>query len=158
MLTITGVYECKADTKGRVALAAPLRKQLDSVAESGFILKRSVFQPCLELYPMQAWNDVMGKVHQLNRFVKRNNDFIRLFSAGVKTIELDSNGRFLIPKDLMVFAELQNDLVLASAVDIIEIWDKDKYEKSLLTTESEFGDLAEAVMGNLKYGGDQNVS
>jgi MraZ protein len=151
MLTINGVHECKADAKGRVALPAPLRKQLNEIISDGFVLKRSVFQPCLELYPMQAWNQVMTKVNRLNRFVKKNNDFIRRFSAGVKIIELDSSGRILIPKDLLLFGGIESDLVLASAVDIIEIWDKSAYEQSVSNDAGDFGTLAEEVMGELKY-------
>jgi len=151
MLNINGVHECKADAKGRVALPAPLRKQLNAIIPDGFVLKRSVFQPCLELYPMQAWNQVMTKVNRLNRFVKKNNDFIRRFSAGVKMIELDGNARILIPKDLLQFSGIESEIVLASAVDIIEIWDKAEYEKSVGNDADDFGDLAEEVMGELKY-------
>ena len=151
MLTINGVHECKADAKGRVALPAPLRKQLNDIISEGFVLKRSVFQPCLELYQMQAWNQVMTKVNRLNRFVKKNNYFIRRFSAGVKIIELDNNGRILIPKDLLQFGGIESDLVLASAVDIIEIWDKSAYEQSVSNDSADFGALAEEVMGELKY-------
>jgi MraZ protein len=147
MLSITGVYECKADAKGRVALPAPLRKQLSTVSDKGFILKRSVFQQCLELYPMPAWEEVMSKVNQLNRFVKKHNDFIRFFSAGVKQIKLDSNARLLIPKDLQQFSGIRSDIVMASAVDIIEIWDKQAYERALSDPNVDFSTLAEEVMG-----------
>lgn len=130
-------------------LPAPLKKQLHAGLEDGFVLKRSVFQPCLELYPMAEWNKMMQKINKLNRFVKKNNDFIRRFTAGVKVIEVDATGRLLIPKDLFVFAEMDKDLVLSSAVNIVEIWDKDKYEKSIDDSVVDFADLAEEVMGNL---------
>ena len=149
MNTIIGTYECKADLKGRLMLPAPLKKQLHDSLEVGFVLKRSVFQPCLELYPMAEWNKMMEKINKLNRFVKKNNDFIRRFTAGVKVIEMDSAGRLLIPKDLVIFAEIKNDIVLSSAVNIVEIWDKDKYEKSIDDSVLDFADLAEEVMGNL---------
>jgi MraZ protein len=154
MLTITGVHECKADAKGRVAIPAPLKKQLQTVLDQGFILKRSVFQPCLELYPIAAWQEVMGKVGRLNRFVKKHNDFIRLFSAGVKSIELDSNARLLIPKDLQEYSGINSQIVMASAVDIIEVWDKEAYERSLQEGTQDFGALAEEVMGLMQFGGD----
>lgn len=130
-------------------LPAPLKKQLHEGLEEGFVLKRSVFQPCLELYPMAEWNKMMQKINKLNRFVKKNNDFIRRFTAGVKVVEMDSAGRLLIPKDLVVFAEIKNDIVLSSAVNIVEIWDKDKYERSIDESADDFADLAEEVMGNL---------
>jgi MraZ protein len=126
---------------------APLKKQLGNL-EEGFVLKRSVFQPCLELYPMSEWNKVMQKINKLNRFVKKNNDFIRAFTAGVKMVEIDATGRLLIPKDLVQFSKIDKDIVLSSAVSIIEIWDKNLYESALDNAMVDFADLAEEVMGN----------
>lgn len=148
MNSLIGTYECKIDAKGRLLVPAPLKKQLSSSLEAGFVLKRSVFQPCLELYPMAEWNQMMEKVNGLNRFVKQNNDFIRRFTAGVKVVEIDNLGRLLVPKDLLLFAQMQKDLVLSSAVNIIEIWDKDLYEKAIDDSVVDFADLAEKVMGN----------
>jgi MraZ protein len=147
--SIIGTYECKVDAKGRLLLPAPLKKQLTVSLQDGFVLKRSVFQPCLELYPMQEWNAMMSKINKLNRFVKKNNDFIRRFTAGVKVVEIDNLGRLLIPKDLTVFGSIAKDVVLSSAVNIVEIWDKGLYEKSLDNSEIDFADLAEDVMGNV---------
>jgi MraZ protein len=138
-------------------LPAPLKKQLQAGLDDGFVLKRSVFQPCLELYPMEEWNKMMQKINKLNRFVKKNNDFIRRFTAGVKVVEIDATGRLLIPKDLVVFAGIDKDIVLSSAVNIVEIWDKDKYEKSIDDTAVDFADLAEEVMGNL-MGDEDGIS
>lgn len=149
MNTIIGTYECKVDAKGRVLLPAPLKKQLTESLNDGFVLKRSVFQPCLELYPMAEWNLMMQKINKLNRFVKKNNDFIRRFTAGVKVVEIDNLGRLLIPKDLVAFGNISKDLVLSSAVNIVEIWDKDLYEKSISGDDVDFADLAEDVMGNI---------
>jgi len=146
--TIVGTYECKVDAKGRLLLPAPLKKQLASSLQNGFVLKRSVFQPCLELYPMEEWDLMMQKINKLNRFVKKNNDFIRRFTAGVKIVEIDALGRLLVPKDLVVFASISKDAVFSSAVNIVEIWDKDLYEKSISGEDVDFADLAEDVMGN----------
>ena len=142
-----GTYECKADAKGRLMIPAVLKKQLATALQDGFVLKRAVFQPCLELYSMAEWNKMMQKVNKLNRFKKKNNDFIRRFTAGVKIVEVDSAGRLLIPKDLISFSGISKQVVLASAVNIIEIWDKDKYEQAIDDAASDFADLAEEVMG-----------
>ncbi len=147
--TIIGTYECKADNKGRLMLPAPLKKQLHEGLGEGFVLKRSVFQQCLELYPMAEWNKVMQKMNKLNRFVKKNNDFIRAFTAGVRVLEMDAAGRLLIPKDLTVFAGITSEVVLSSAINIVEIWDKDRYEASISVSDEDFANLAEDVMGNI---------
>ncbi|WP_320815333.1 division/cell wall cluster transcriptional repressor MraZ [Flavobacterium sp.] len=153
MDSITGTYECKVDAKGRLMLPASLKKQFKSL-EDGFVLKRSVFQPCLELYPIKEWNEMMLKMNKLNRFVKKNNDFIRRFTAGVKTIEVDAAGRLLIPKDLLVFSKIEKEIVMSSAINIVEIWDKDLYENAIENATDDFADLAEDVMGNLYENGD----
>ena len=148
MQHLIGTYECKADAKGRVLMPIAIKKQLTPVASGGFVLKRAVFNPCLELYPMQEWMQLMEKVNTLNRFNKKNNDFIRRFTAGVKTVEMDASGRLLIPKDLVKYAQIGKEIVLSSAVNILEIWDKTLYEKAIDEATLDFGALAEEVMGD----------
>ncbi|MEZ4801861.1 MAG: division/cell wall cluster transcriptional repressor MraZ [Gelidibacter sp.] len=147
MNSLIGTYECKVDAKGRLMLPAAIKKQLAPMLQNGFVLKRAVFQPCLELYPMTEWEALMQKVNKLNRFKKKNNDFIRRFTAGVKVVEVDTTGRLLIPKDLMAFSDITKDIVVSSAINIIEIWDKDKYEQAIDDATGDFADLAEDVMG-----------
>lgn len=154
-MNLIGTYECKADAKGRLMISSALKKQLSPVLQEGFVIKRSVFQPCLELYPMKEWNLMMAKINKLNRFVKKNNDFIRRFTAGVKVLDMDASGRILIPKDLCVFANIEKELVLSSAINIIEIWDKNKYETAIEDATSDFAELAEEVMGNI---GEDEIS
>jgi MraZ protein len=125
-----------------------LKNQMVPILSQGFVIKRSVFQPCLELYPMSEWNELMQKMNRKNRFKKKNNDFIRRFTAGVKLVEIDGNGRLLIPKNLMAVAGIEREVVLSSAINIIEIWDKDAYETILEETAADFADLAEEVMGD----------
>jgi len=154
MLHLIGTYECKADVKGRVMVPSDLKKQLAPVAPSGFVIKRAVFQPCLELYPMEEWNALMQKMGGLNRFNRKNNDFIRRFTAGVRTIEMDAAGRLNIPKDLMSFAGITKEIVVSSAISIVEIWDKNKYEQAIDDAANDFADLAEEVMGDVSESAD----
>ena len=148
MQHLIGTYECKADTKGRILMPIAIKKQLSSVITNGFVLKRSVFNSCLELYPMKEWILLMEKINSLNRFNKKNNDFIRRFTAGVKTVEMDISGRLLIPKDLVKHAQIGKEIVVSSAVNILEIWDKSIYEKAIDEATLDFGALAEEVMGD----------
>lgn len=123
-----------------------MKKQLPEVNE-GFVLKRSVFEKCLELWPMAEWQTMMEKINQLNRFNKKNDLFVRKFMAGVKLVDIDDNGRLLIAKDLMAFADIKKEIVLSSKINIIEIWDKDLYENLLSDEDLDFADLAQEVMG-----------
>tara|TARA_B100001287_G_scaffold191398_1_gene161732 strand:- start:45999 stop:46451 length:453 start_codon:yes stop_codon:yes gene_type:complete len=144
---LIGTYECKIDIKGRLLIPSAFKKQLAAVIPKGFVLKRAVFQNCLELYPLEQWEELIKKVNSLNRFKKKNNDFIRRFTAGVKFIELDSNGRLLIPRDLIEFSNINRDVTLSTSVNIIEIWDKSSYEKAIADSRDDFAKLAEEVMG-----------
>ena len=157
MINILGTYECKADSKGRIMLPAPLKKQISSVISDGFVVKRSVFNKCLEIHPMSEWNKIVNQVNQLNRFIKKNNDFIRSYMSGLKIVNLDNSSRILIPKDLIVFAGLEKQIVLSSSVNIIEVWDKKEYEISVSKSLKNFGDLAEEVMGDNSYLSDDDI-
>ena len=109
---LVGTYECKADAKGRIMMPVAIKKQLSATLAEGFVLKRAVFNTCLELYQLKEWKLLMEKVNGLNRFNKKNNDFIRRFTAGVKTVEMDVSGSLLIPKDLVNYAQINKDVVV----------------------------------------------
>ena len=147
MNSVLGVYECSMDAKGRVLLPAGLKRQLDSAAHEGFVLKRSVFSPCLELHTMAQWRVISEKIGKLNRFVKKNADFVRLFHAGVKMVELDASGRILIAKDLAGFAGLERELVFSGTPFGVEIWSRSAYEAAVNPSDLDFAQLAEEVMG-----------
>jgi len=155
VLNLIGTYHCKADNKGRVMVPADLKKQLAPALAQGFVVKRAVFQSCLELYPMDQWNALMEKVGRLNQFNRKNNDFTRRFTAGVRRIELDATGRINIPADLMAVAHIKHDLVLTASVGIVEIWDAGKYEQAISDAAQDFADLAEEVMGTSNTAADE---
>jgi MraZ protein len=150
VITVIGTYECKVDAKGRFMFPSAFKTQLSEVSDKGFVIKRSIFRTCLELYPFPEWMEESERINKLNRFRKKNVDFIRKFMAGVKNVELDGTGRILIPKDLIRYASISKEIVLASVVNKIEIWDKDQYEKAVDYDPDEFADLAEDVMGDVE--------
>ena len=143
-----GSYECKADIKGRIMLPAALKRQLNNSLDKGFVIKRAVFNKCLEVYPLNQWENLMDRVNKLNRFSKKNNDFIRRFTAGVKFVEIDATGRVLIPKDLTNYAKISKEVVVSSVVNILEIWDKTLYENAIDEATTDFAALAEEVIGD----------
>jgi len=149
MKALIGTYECKVDSKGRLPIPAGLKKQLADCVEDGFVIKRSVFQQCLEVHPMKDWEIIMNDLNKLNRFVKKNSDFIRVYTAGVKVVELDPNGRLQISKDLVNFAKIDKEVVLSSSVNMIEIWNKELYESVISVEEDDLASMAELIMGNL---------
>jgi len=148
VINLIGTYECKIDVKGRFMLPVNLKKQLGKHLNESFIVKRSVFQNCLEIHPFSEWKITMEKLNKLNRFIKKNNDFIRRYNAGVRIIDLDNSGRLLIPRDLSKLYFLNSEIVLTSAINIIEVWNKHSYEEVINDPNLNFADLSESVMGN----------
>ena len=149
MDSLFGVYECNADAKGRVMLPVAFKKQLTKELKSGFVMKRSIFSKSIELYPMATWNEMVKDVNKLNKFVKKNVEFIRMFNYGVMPVDLDSSGRILISKDMMKFAGITKNVMMAAAGDRIEIWDTKSYEKFITDSTVNFEKLAEDVMGSI---------
>ena len=103
---------------------------------------------------MAEWNVMMQNLNKLNRFVRENDKFITRFMAGVKMIDIDEIGRILMPKDLISFAKIQKDVVFTSKINIIEIWDKDIYEKEVAFDDDDFALQTENVMKNFSTSHD----
>lgn len=143
-----GSYNCKADAKGRVMLPVTLKNQLTPILTEGFFIKRSYMNDnCLELYPMNEWNTVMKELNDKNRYDDDVLDFIRMFTAGLKQIEIDTTGRLLIPKNLVTQVGITKEIVLLSMGKYLEIWDKDIYEERINVSLDKRKALARKVMG-----------
>ncbi|PRX57877.1 division/cell wall cluster transcriptional repressor MraZ [Flagellimonas meridianipacifica] len=149
MTHIIGQHDCKADTKGRVMLPISLKNQLLPVLQDGFVIKRSVFQQCLELYPKAEFDVLMQKVMKKGKINRKYDAFVRNFVAGMKEVTIDGDsGRLQIPKNLVDFAGIGKEVVLNAVFDKIEIWDKEKYEKVLEEGEKDYADLAEEIFAD----------
>ncbi|MEO6722353.1 MAG: division/cell wall cluster transcriptional repressor MraZ [Ferruginibacter sp.] len=147
MIGFLGEYEVTMDAKGRFLLPAAFKKQLAADTSNQFVINRGI-ETCLSLYPMQSWEPIFSQVSNLNEFDPKVRQFRRYFLNGATNLELDSAGRLLIPKTLIDYAGLEKDIVLVSAVDKIEIWDKIKYTKFFESFSPEsYSELANMVMG-----------
>ena len=145
MIGFIGEYESTIDTKGRFLLPSGLKKQLPD-QETSFVINRG-FEKCLTLYPSQSWKPIFKDISNLNDFDPKVREFRRYFLNGAQQVELDNAGRLLLPKNLMDHAFLEKDIVLVSAVDKIEIWDKIKYQQFFESFSPEaFSNLANQVM------------
>lgn len=150
MNSLYGTYECKIDVNGRLPLPVGVKKQLADCMGDGFVIKRSVFQQCLEIHPMKNWMKIMDELSKINRFVKKNNDFIRVFTVGLKIVELDAHNRLQISKDLIKFAGIDKEIVLASSINLIEVWEKESYESIINNVDDvDFAQMAEGIMGKI---------
>ncbi|GAL86982.1 hypothetical protein MYP_4212 [Sporocytophaga myxococcoides] len=97
---------------------------------------------------MNEWKKVFSKVSGLNEFNEEYRNFQRNFFRGNSEVELDNNGRFLIPKPLLRHAQIDKDVIVVGLGNRIELWNPDLYEKFLIKDQQEFAKLAEKYLGN----------
>lgn len=149
MNTFVGENTATLDAKGRILLPAAFKKQFKSLEEGArFVLKKSVFKNCLELYPIEEWEDLVGKLRKkLNPVLnKKHNAFITQFSRGAVELTLDASCRLLLNKRLTEIVKIEKDVVFVGIGAIIEMWDVQEYEKTAMN-DSEFENLAGEIFG-----------
>ncbi len=146
MISFLGEFEATIDVKGRFLLPAGLKRQLPEGETTSFVINRG-FEKCLTLYPAQSWKPLYDQISILNDFDPQVREFRRYFLNGATNIEIDVAGRILIPPNLKEHAGLGRDIVLAAAVNKIEIWDKQKHQQFFESYSPEdFSKLAQSVM------------
>ncbi len=150
MISFLGEFEATIDAKGRFLLPVGLKRQLPEGETTSFVINRG-FEKCLTLYPIQSWTPLYDQISILNDFDPQVREFRRYFLNGATYIEIDVAGRILIPPNLKEYAGLGKDIVLAAAVNKIEIWDKQKHQQFFESYSPEdFSNLAKSVMVNDK--------
>ena len=148
MAGFLGEYEATIDAKGRFLLPGGLKKQMQEEA-STIVISRG-FEKCLLLYPLKSWEAIEEKIKKLNEFNPKVSQFRTLFVGGASYVDLDTAGRILLPPSLGEYAGLGKDILLASDIDKIKIWDSGKYKKLFEEFSSDaFANLASEVMGNI---------
>jgi len=154
MTIFKGEYDCKVDAKGRILLSAAFRKQMGEAANYSFIVKKDLYVQCLELYVVEAWE-------QLNNWVEKNTkplnpehrQFLRDFGMGATEVECDAMGRILIPGRLLKQADITNEAVLRGYKGKIEIWSPALYYNSGGDVSAK-SDRAGRIMGDAAFNTD----
>jgi len=137
LVKFLGNIDAKTDVKGRVFIPASFRKILQTSGDAYLILKKDVFQDCLILYPETVWNEELEKLRErLSVWNEEQQNIFRQFIRDVETVEIDSNGRILIPKRYLQMAGIISDVRFMGVFDRIEIWSKDSLEKTKMDAES----------------------
>ncbi|HEY5919672.1 MAG TPA: division/cell wall cluster transcriptional repressor MraZ [Chryseolinea sp.] len=145
MTFFTSEYESKLDTKGRIVLPAKIKAQLPSGDGDELVIRRG-FELCLIIYPMVEFKKVFSKISGLSEFNEEYRKLQRNFFSGTATVELDANGRFVIPKNMLSYAQLEKDLILIGMGNKVEVWNPSIYEKHLIKDPSELSKLAEKYL------------
>ena len=143
-----GCYKAKLDDKGRLIFPSAFKSSMGEGASLRFVVKKSLFAECLEMYAFDQWAEDSEAVRsRLNFFNKEHAAFWREYMRGTADVEPDGKlGRMTIPKALLEQVGIEKEVVFAGSNHMIEIWDKDKYEARKMES-TEFVALAEKILG-----------
>ena len=134
-----GNIDAKTDAKGRVFIPAAFRKILQTAEDSRLILRKDIYKDCLVLYPLEAWNNELSKLRsRLDEYDEDQRDFYLQFVSDSESVEMDSNGRILIPKRYLQIADITSDVRFVGVNDTINIWSRPKLEAFLKANNEVF--------------------
>ena len=131
-------YNHTVDAKGRLIIPPKFREILGDE----FVISKGM-DGCLFVYANDDWKAFEEKLTSLPLINKEARQFARFFLAGAAQVEVDKQGRILLPASLRSFANLDKDVVLVGVGSRIEIWDKEKYEA--LSADENMDDIANAM-------------
>ncbi len=141
-----GQFEHAIDEKGRTSLPARFRDVLADAKD--VILTPSLFDPCVELYPLKAWQDLEDKIAELPRFDPNAIQFRRRYLSAAIECELDKQGRILVPPSLREHAGLAKDALWRGVGKTAELWSKARWAAALEMTPEQAQDF-KAFVGQL---------
>ncbi len=145
MCTFIGDYTGKIDSKCRVVVPASFRKVLVTAGLSMFVLRRNVFEKCIDMYPIDEWERMLSDIRsKLNMLNAKHVAFIREFCRGTLVVEMDANGRVLLPRRLLDEVGIDKEMIFAGQDRMIQLWGVNEYENVAVTPE-ELGTLAEEI-------------
>lgn len=138
-----GEYQHLIDEKGRLAIPVKFRERVGS----GAVVTRGL-DGCLFVFPMDEWKKLAEKLSSLPLSQSNSRAFARLMLAGAMDVEIDRQGRVVIPEYLRRYAKLGKDVVVAGLYSRIEIWNQKAWNAYKTRTEKDSDDIAEK-MGEL---------
>lgn len=124
----SGKYYYTIDPKGRVIIPSSFREIISSNYSTKLYVTNDLFDPCLHIYPQEEWTRIEEKVRQLPKSQDEVRYFLRRVVASAQEIELDKQGRILVPASLREDAGLNSDIVIVGQIDKIELWDRKAWD------------------------------
>ena len=137
-----GEYQHNLDEKGRMAVPAKFRADL----KQGAVVTRGL-DNCLFVYTIKEWQKLVEKLGSMPMTQAKSRAFNRFILGSAMDLELDSQGRILLPDYLRQFASLKKEAVIAGLYNRLEIWDKAQWEKYKQQTEKDSVAIAENLAG-----------
>ena len=135
-----GEYQHNLDQKGRLAIPVKFRAEL----KKGAVVTKGL-DNCLFLYPKSEWQKLAKKLVNLPINKANTRAFSRLMLAGAMDVDVDKQGRVILPDYLRKYADLSKKSIIAGLYNRLEIWNEAAWEKYKNSTEKDSGDIAEAL-------------
>jgi len=145
-----GQFQHSMDAKGRISLPARFRDALAASGDPRFVLTKALFDPCLHLYPMRAWEELEEKIAELPSMDPNVVRFRRLYISAASECEADKAGRVLIPNTLREKTGLKKDALWAGMGRHLELWSAAKWEAALELSPEEELNFKQAVLEQIK--------
>ena len=146
MLQFLGNIGAKADAKGRIFIPAIFRKRLQSEGEEFLVLRKDIFQDCLVLYPGSVWEREIETLRsRLNRWNREQQQLFRQFVLDAERLEMDANGRVLIPKRYLQMVSIDTEVRFLGVDNTIEIWASEKLDEPLVAPDEFAAKLQELM-------------
>ena len=118
-----GEYRHGLDPKNRVFIPAKLREELGET----FIVVKDLREKCLKIYSQAEWDKYIAPIkNQERRLVER---VLRFLNSSMVQVTPDSQGRIVLPRDLVQYADIERDVVIVGCYDYAELWAEASYEK-----------------------------
>lgn len=148
MITFIGDFVCKPDAKGRIVLPARFKRIMQTAGQDCLVVRKHPLESCLQLIPYEEWLKEMAVLEKkLNGFNPKQQRLKRALFRSSAEVNLDGNGRFLIPKRLMDLVGVDGEVILIGVGDRLELWDRVRMEESE-PDEEELRMLTAEFLGN----------
>jgi MraZ protein len=140
-----GQFEHAIDAKGRTSFPSRFRDVLTSASDLRLVLTRALFDRCLHLYPLRAWEELEAKIADMPQFDPNVVAFRRMYLSAAVECELDKQGRILVPPGLREHAELVKDVVWAGMGRTAELWSGERWQAAHAMSEAEVASFKTAM-------------
>ena len=145
MTFFTSEFECKLDAKGRLVLPSKLKSILPEASSRQIVIRKG-FEPNLIIYTLDEYKKLHIKISSLNEFNSEQRKLKRNFFSSILQVELDNNGRFLLPKNMLSHAKIEKEVILCGMGNVIEIWNKKFYKNYLINDSETYSELAQKYL------------
>ena len=145
MAFFTGEHECKLDAKGRLVLPSRLKSVLPEASKNSIVIRKG-FESNLIIYPLSEFQNIYTRISSLNEFSSEQRKLKRNLFSGISQVDLDSNGRFLLARNMLSHCNIKKDVILIGVGNFIELWNPDIYSKNLIKDSNEFSLLAQKYL------------